>query len=141
FDAVWWAGLMARPAESTRRERPPDEEVVATDAFASGASASERRWDWGEAPDVLSFVGRAAELATLREWVLAERCRLVAVLGMGGIGKTTLAARLAQDVAPTFQRVYWRSLRDAPPINEWLTGAIGFLSGQQVVVPDGEAAR
>ena len=43
-------------------------------------------------------------------WVLEERCRLVAVLGMGGIGKTSLAARLAQDVAPSFERVYWRSL-------------------------------
>src|SRR5438067_6342839 len=90
FDAVWWAGLSARRAESTRLVRPPHEEVAGTDASASGASA--RRRDWGEAPDVLSFVGRAAEVATLREWVLAERCRLVAVLGMGGIGKTMLAA-------------------------------------------------
>jgi transcriptional regulator with XRE-family HTH domain len=138
FDAVWWAGLIARRAESTRPEGLPHEEVVVTDASASGASA--RRQDWGEAPDVLGFVGRAAEVATLREWVLAERCRLVAVLGMGGIGKTMLAARLAQDVAPTFQRVYWRSLRDAPPISEWVAGAIGFLSDQRVVPPGGEGA-
>jgi WD40 repeat protein len=95
----------------------------------------ERGEDWGEAPDVLSFVGRASELATLRQWVLAERCRLAAVLGMGGIGKTALAARLAQDVAPSFQRVYWRSLRDALPASEWLAGAIGFLSDQQLVAP------
>ena len=73
FDAVWWAGLIARRAESTRLVRPPHEEVAGTDASASGASA--RRRDWGEAPDVLSFVGRAAEVATLREWVLVERCR------------------------------------------------------------------
>ena len=64
-----------------------------------------------------------------------ERCRLVAVLGMGGIGKTSLAARLAQDVAPSFERVYWRSLRDAPPVGDWLAGAIGFLSDQQLVPP------
>ena len=87
------------------------------------------------------FVGRAAELATLREWVLTERCRLVAVLGMGGIGKTILVARLAHGVAPTFQRAYWRSLRDAPPISEWVAGAIGFLSDQRVVAPEGEGAR
>jgi hypothetical protein len=38
---------------------------------------------------------------------------------------------LAQSVAPAFERVYWRSLRNAPPVNEWLAGAIGFLSDQQ----------
>jgi len=77
----------------------------------------------------------------MREWVLAEYCRVVAVLGMGGIGKTALAARLAQDVTPSFKRLYWRSVRDALPTSEWLGGAIGFLSGQQVVAPEGEAAR
>ena len=60
---------------------------------------------------------------------------------MGGVGKTVLVARLAQDVAPAFQYTYWRSLRDALPINEWLSGVIGFLSGQQLVAPEGEAAR
>jgi NACHT domain len=90
---------------------------------------------------VLGFVGRGAELATLREWVLDTRCRLTALLGMGGIGKTVLAARLAQDIAPNFDRLFWRSLRDALPIGEWLAGAIGFLSGQQVVPPEGEAPR
>jgi hypothetical protein len=90
---------------------------------------------------VLGFVGRAEELATLREWVQEAHCRLAAVLGMGGIGKTVLAARLAQDVAPAFQRLYWRSLRDALPIGDWLAEAIGFLSGQELVPPEGEAAR
>ena len=37
--------------------------------------------------------------------------------------------------------MYWRSLRDAPPVGEWLAGAIGFLSDQQLVPPAGEAER
>ena len=57
-------------------------------------------------------------LSLLEDRVLAERSRLVAVLGMGGIGKTSLTARLAKIVAPSFERVYWRSLRNAPPVNE-----------------------
>jgi WD40 repeat protein/transcriptional regulator with XRE-family HTH domain len=96
---------------------------------------------WGEAPDVIAFVGRSEELATLRTWLTEERCRLVAILGMGGIGKSALASRLAQEGAPGFQRVYWRSLRDALPPDEWLAGAIGFLSGHQVVPPPGSSAR
>lgn len=39
------------------------------------------RIDWGEAPDVSSFYGRAAELATLEQWIVSDRCRLVALLG------------------------------------------------------------
>ncbi|MEO0854702.1 MAG: hypothetical protein AAFY15_14535, partial [Cyanobacteria bacterium J06648_11] len=42
--------------------------------------------DWGEAPDVSLFYGRAEELDTLTHWISTERNRLVALLGMGGIG-------------------------------------------------------
>src|SRR5207247_10519936 len=72
---------------------------VAVAGMASIASGGAVARDWGEAPDTIGFVGRAAELARLRGWLLEERCRLVAVFGMGGIGKTTLAARLARTVA------------------------------------------
>ena len=63
------------------------------------------------------------------------------MLGMGGIGKTSLVARLAQNLAPEFAVVYWRSLRNAPPVTEWLAGAIGFLSDQQLVPPPSESER
>jgi WD40 repeat protein len=55
--------------------------------------------DWGEAPDVSTFYGRTEELATLERWVLPDRCRLVGLFGMGGIGKTALSVKLAQQVA------------------------------------------
>ena len=141
FDELWLTELLAKRAA-------PRDPTVATEPIASlpGVPSSEpgafeHRQDWGDAPDVLRFVGRTEELATLREWVLEQGCRLLVVRGGGGIGKTTLAARLAQDVAPSFQSVYWRSLRDAPPTSEWLGGAIGFLSDQRAVLPEGEAAR
>ena len=67
-----------------------------------------------------------------------ERSRLVAVLGLGGIGKTLLAARVARDCASSFERVFWRSLRDAPSLSEWLTDAIGFLAPDDGTQPSGE---
>jgi hypothetical protein len=133
LDEVWLDGLLAE------RAAPPTE--LARHPNAAEAESLERRQDWGEAPDVIGFVGRADELATLRDWLLDERCRLAVVLGMGGIGKTALASRLALDAAPNFQRVYWRSLRDALPAGEWMAGAIGFLSGHHLVPPEGESAR
>jgi transcriptional regulator with XRE-family HTH domain len=142
LDQVWLAALLAErgaPRQTPEQARDVNPTSPAVSAHEDGAV--ERRQDWGEAPDVIDFVGRTDELATVRDWVLLERCRLAVVLGMGGIGKTALAARLAQDVAPNFQRVYWRSLRDALPTIEWLAGAIGFLSDQQLVPPEGEVKQ
>ncbi|HYY88405.1 MAG TPA: helix-turn-helix domain-containing protein, partial [Chloroflexota bacterium] len=142
FDEVWLAGLLAergvtrQVSEVTRQVTTAGPAVrLALDGPVEGDQ------DWGVAPNVLGFVGRAEELSTLREWVLDEGCRLVAVLGMGGIGKTLLAARLAQDITPKFERLFWRTVRDALPISDWLSGAIGLLSGHQVVAPQGESAQ
>ncbi|HEY9844593.1 MAG TPA: NB-ARC domain-containing protein, partial [Candidatus Caenarcaniphilales bacterium] len=86
---------------------------------------------WGEAIDVSIFYGRTEELATLAQWVLQDQCRLVALLGMGGIGKTALAVKLAEQVQGQFKYLIWRSLLHAPPVKEILTELIQFLSKQE----------
>lgn len=84
--------------------------------------------DWGEAPDVSAFYGRTAELATLNQWITQDRCRLVAILGMGGMGKTTLAAKLAHHVQDQFKYVIWRSLRYEPSASAIIAEITAFLS-------------
>ena len=86
--------------------------------------------DWGEAPDVSVFYGRASDLDTLGQWVVTDQCRLIALLGMGGIGKSSLAAKLADRVQASFERVIWRSLRNGPPLNTLLGDLVPFLSQQ-----------
>ena len=87
--------------------------------------------DWGEAVDVSFFCGRSQELATLQQWILQEHCRLVALFGSGGIGKTTLVTKLAEQLQDKFEFVIWRSLRHAPPLTNLLEDLLKFLSPQQ----------
>lgn len=78
------------------------------------ASTIQNRADWGEAIDVSIFYGRTDELTKLQQWVEQDKCRLVALLGIGGVGKTALSVKLAQLAQEGFEFVIWRSLRDAP---------------------------
>jgi WD40 repeat protein len=87
--------------------------------------------DWGEAVDVSVFYGRELELESLSQWILAENCRLVVLLGMGGIGKTALSVKLAEKVQNRFEFLIWRSLKNAPLLEEFLPDLIQFLSQQQ----------
>ena len=95
----------------------------------------------GDAPPVSSFYGRTQEYDSIVRWVQTDRCRLVGVVGMGGIGKTALTAKVAHALGPRFEAVFWRSLRNAPPCREWLADAILFLSERQVIPADADAAR
>jgi WD40 repeat protein/transcriptional regulator with XRE-family HTH domain len=88
--------------------------------------------DWGDAPGVTTFFGREWELNLLTSWVVEERCRVVSVLGLGGIGKSALAISLMHQVAPHFEVVIWRSLRDAPSCEAVLDQCLQVLAPQSL---------
>lgn len=95
------------------------------------------RRDWGDAPDVSAFYGRNEELVTLQGWIVQEYCRLVGLFGMGGIGKTSLSVKLAKQIQDEFDYVIWRSLRNAPPLQELLADLLQFLAiHQDTQLPD-----
>jgi WD40 repeat protein len=89
--------------------------------------------DWGEAIDISIFYGRNEELDTLRQWLTQDQCRLVLIAGMGGIGKTALSVKVAEQVQDNFDYLIWRSLRNAPPLEGILADLIKFLSNQEEV--------
>ncbi len=70
--------------------------LTLTNSSFSTPQTSPSRQDWGEAPDVSFFLGRTVELNTLTRWILEDDCRLLGLLGIGGIGKTALGVNLAQ---------------------------------------------
>ncbi|BAY25138.1 WD-40 repeat-containing protein [Calothrix sp. NIES-2100] len=115
-----------------RREKHQATELVSTSQPTPQLkSQTGHRVDWGEAVDVSVFYGRTEELTLLESWVLQDSCRVVAILGMGGIGKTSLSIKLGQKIQGEFDFVIWRSLRNAPPIQDILADLIKFLSLQQ----------
>ncbi|NUN63694.1 AAA family ATPase [Pseudanabaena biceps] len=91
------------------------------------------RHDWGNAIDTSIFYGRTEELANVTDWVIGgDRCRLLGIFGMGGIGKTAFATKLAQQVQDDFPIIVWKSLRNAPAVETILLELVSFLTNQEV---------
>ncbi|MCB0108697.1 MAG: hypothetical protein KDE53_22405, partial [Caldilineaceae bacterium] len=90
------------------------------------------RHDWQEMPIIGPFFGRAVEVAQLETWLVTERCRVAALLAIGGMGKTSLAAQIVPTIAAHFDLVIWRSLLNAPPFAELLSTILPVLSNQQI---------
>lgn len=108
---------------------------AAGDDFSLTEDANQPRQDWGEAPDTSIFYGRTEELAILENWILSAECRLVAVFGMAGIGKTALSVKLAHQIQEQFDYLIWRSLRHAPSLKDLLDSLLKFFYRRPINYP------
>jgi WD40 repeat protein len=123
LDDAWLAALLASP-----RPIPLFPQVSPPVPHAGAEPAAFPRVDWAEALDTSRFAGREVEVAELSQWIVQERCRLVALVGMGGIGKSMLASLLGSRLAAHFEAVLWRSVRDAPSCQELVANCLTFFS-------------
>lgn len=122
----------------TVRDIPRDD----TSHNADGGRVEIMYRDWPDEPDRSALFSRSEELATLKRWIVDDRCRVVATIGLRGIGKTNLTTAFAQggddapfgrDLAQRFDYVFWRSLISAPRLEDILRQVIVFVSDQGAI--------
>jgi transcriptional regulator with XRE-family HTH domain len=130
LDESWLSALVSQQQRPLERMVPLSIDVTGDAPPALAAPASGPRVEWGEALDVPSFYGRERELATLAQWVVQERCRVVSVLGLGGMGKSALVTSAMRRLAVHFQVVIFRSLRDAPACGTLVEECLKVLAPQ-----------
>ncbi|GCE10092.1 hypothetical protein KDAU_74210 [Dictyobacter aurantiacus] len=126
--------------ESWLRQQLIQESAYLTDVEQSSAPdvTFEPQLDWGEALDVPSFYGREEELDLLSRWIVEDRCRVISVLGMGGIGKSALSIMVMHQVARQFEVVIWRSLRDSPSCAALIKGYLQVLDPQAPAIAEAD---
>lgn len=83
--------------------------------------------DWGDAPDISYFCDRTEELSELEEQIVHQHSRLIALVGVGGIGKSALAVKLIQQIEKEFQYIIWRSLSSTLSLSDLINNILTSL--------------
>ena len=91
--------------------------------------------DWGDAPEILTFYGRQQEENCLTEWMIKKCCRFITILGMSGVGKTSLALHCVEPIKSEFNTIIYRSLRFYPKLEDILTHCLEILSESSIIPP------
>ncbi|MEQ8382987.1 MAG: NB-ARC domain-containing protein [Coleofasciculus sp. A1-SPW-01] len=73
--------------------------------------SKESYYDLTLAPKIIHFYNRTTELQTLSDWLTNQNTRLISILGLSGIGKTTLVKQFVDLNLQQFDVVIWKSLK------------------------------
>ncbi len=110
---------------------PPNQETAnskQTKASHQDLSEMPKLGAFYDSPSGDRFASRTPELETLKTWILQERCPLIAIAGISGIGKTTLAVQLVQQIKDEFEYVIWCSIGASHTLDEFEDKLIQFFS-------------
>ncbi|MEG4986606.1 NB-ARC domain-containing protein [Microcoleus sp. BR0-C5] len=84
--------------------------------------------DLSEMPELGDFYHRTPELDTLTTWILQQRSRLITLTGISGIGKTSLAVQLVQQIKDEFEYAVWYTLDEFPSIDKFQSNLTQLFS-------------
>ena len=104
----------ARHPPNIRSSHPPNQETS--------------HQDLSEMPELGNFFDRTSELQTLTTWILQQNCHLITLTGISGIGKTSLAVQLVQQIKHEFEYAVWCTLDEFPTIDKFQPNLIQLFS-------------
>ncbi|TAE59148.1 MAG: ATP-binding protein [Nostocales cyanobacterium] len=94
------------------------------------------RIDLTKAPDLNYKYGRTSEIATLKQWILENKTRLITIYGLSGIGKTALTLKLISEIQTEFDYIIYRSLDNLPKLITLKNELKQFFSQSQNPLPE-----
>jgi hypothetical protein len=85
------------------------------------------------APKITYFYDRTTELNTLSHWLIDQNTRLTSVLGLSGIGKTTLVKQFVDLNLQHFDIIIWKNLKLSPSLDSILTEILTHINPDSVL--------
>jgi hypothetical protein len=99
------------------------------------------KYDLQSSPQIMCFYGREEELETLYNWIFNQNTRLVSVLGLGGIGKTTLVKRFIDFNLEKFEVIIWKSLKFPKSLDLFIDDCLNILEKESPKSTDQKLKR
>ncbi|HEY9852040.1 MAG TPA: NB-ARC domain-containing protein [Leptolyngbyaceae cyanobacterium] len=84
------------------------------------------------APKITHFYDRTTELQTLSHWLTTQNSRLISVLGLSGIGKTTLVKQFVDLNLSQFDAIIWKSIKLSPSLDTIITEIFKLINSELI---------
>ncbi|MFM6357194.1 MAG: NB-ARC domain-containing protein [Planktothrix sp.] len=85
------------------------------------------------APKITYFYDRTTELNTLSHWLIDQNARLISVLGLSGIGKTTLVKQFVDLNLQHFDIIIWKNIKLSPSLDYILTEILTSINPDSIL--------
>lgn len=89
-------------------------------------------YDLTLAPKITHFCDRTTELQTLSHWLTTQNPRLISVLGLSGIGKTTLVKQFVDLNLQQFDVVIWKSIKLSQSLDTIITEIFALINPEPI---------